>query len=288
MADIVTCQLRIILKKHTMLTNLTDVMRFLLRHTRGISYGVSLQIQHTGRIIDIQYGSRNLAHVDIAELWWIFGSNHDIEGHKLIEQFLIREEFMLDEILPSETPIESIWLRQDHGYNEGFDDFFYAKSGSKQLSEAKPAIYQFEEVKILWQSAPSNILDIWQAAQSDNGQTWFSKEGGTYLSQNPRPESRNVSLHDISTLISPIYDIYEPPFFELDEMPNYIIELENDFLLNAETIEFFWQGRCVRKFEYCHHMESNDYWWAEYNLDYWDNSVNPEWLAYKQEIGLEE
>jgi|GEM_PF-2318868 len=289
MSNIYTYQVRIVLKPNMMLTNLEDIVNILLANYRhpGRSY-IPFHIQHKRRIVDIQFGTNGGGYAYIKRVWEIFGIESMWEYYVNLDNIFSLNEYSLLEVIPALSPIASIWVREtDEGAIS--DKLYVFDSKSHDFRDAKKVTYAFDTVTLTGAIQYEILSDEWKQVDSE---TWVLKRTGVYLSNNSRidnptpiPLPENLDLGECEREID--YVEY-PPLSRLYEMPDFLTNIEVDIWKQAETLEFYYRERLVRKFQRCSIPAHLDNGWIEINLDYWDNCVNPEWLAYKQEIGLEE
>ena len=195
------------------------------------------------------------------------------------------KDFNLIEALSFDSPIDSIWVRRHNGGYEGdelywlpsdqitrhYEQEFVEEFGSNHL-----AIYTFDTVKIVWDTLLDEIPADWDV--TDNG---IKKSmDGKYLAFNPigEPDSLDEFQGRIPKIISKIFD-----FILLDEVLGAVESLA---ISHAQQVEFYYQDSMVYLLK---RLQGDDkILWKVFCYDSWDNCVTPEWLAYKQEIGLDE
>ena len=277
------------LKPNMMLTNLEDIINVLLYEYGGKSYYlVPFHIQNSHRVIDIQFGTNGRGYAYVQRVWEIFGID-GLEYYSNLDDdhFLSLKYYSFIGVIPKESPIESIWVRETD--SRELDVLYVFDRNGYSFKDTKPAIYTFDSVEVNGAMDVSTFNNNWHQIEREK---WVSKADGTYRSCNFRSGNSTPITQpdaiDIGRCEREISYIEYPPMNRLYEMPDFLTNIEVAIWKQAKTLEFYYRERLVRKFQRCSIPAHFDNGWIEINLDYWDNCVNPEWLAYKQEIGLDE
>lgn len=258
-----------------------EILNVLLHGTGGTTGSSPLyireNIQH--QFSDIQFVAKWDAVRYIKYLWAIYGKNtlSSDETPEWLSPFLTSD---------NQGKLSCVWYREAN--EKSSLDIIGVLKNSTEILETQLCLYAFDSVKIQW-------LDKIKTTNNNCDEddiNLFSQQYGTFRSYNPY-----YGFGDVEPIVSPTTPVHaysietdvfiNYPSFAYWEMPDCLVKIEAEIWEKAKVLEFFWKGRIVRKFLRCTTPFGND-GWAEYNLDYWDNCVNPEWLTYKQEIGLEE
>lgn len=59
-------------------------------------------------------------------------------------------------------------------------------------------------------------------------------------------------------------------------------------LLGLEKIEFYYNNRCTKRIQWQSKNNTDQGWWMQSSADSWDNCLNPNWLAFRNNLKLKE
>lgn len=286
MESIESSYMRIVLKKGRMLHNLQDIANFIKHyHSEYFIEKISLKVTTNNRVVDIEFGMQwgDWGVSMTQALWEIFVLNFGGKFYDTVEERLDSIDYQLIEALPFDSPIDSIWVRRHNGM---VDELYWLPSNQitsyydQEFHEGFVApclaIYAFDTVKIVWDTIPDKVPEGWDVV--DNG--LIRNIEGKHLACNPigDPDSLGEFQGRVPYIIVKIFD-----FILSNEPLESIKQLTVD---NASQVEFYYQERMVynlQKFKFNDKTQ-----WKVFCYDGWGNCVTPEWLAYKQEIGLDE
>lgn len=275
-------------------TLLDDTLSILFAQTWAdpdVTRETPLHIKIHKRYIDIQIGFKRMPRLE--NLWAYFGSrDYDFEQAEELMECELVHKF---EEWETYNFVTEIWYRFGHG--DGGIDYIGCFSTSDKwkieidIQLRQSCRYTFDKMIVKWHKLPqSKLIDTFDWTKK--GKEWELSFEHEYWAFNSRFSEfwKNSRYKKQIRHVSPTTDIigessWDGWFYEFSKKNSDIAEI---FIQNAVEILCYRNNRVVKIIRFNPEAEYKNDWFTEYNLDYWDNCINPEWLAYKQEIGLDE